>query len=293
MPAPLLIAIMGPTGSGKTELAESIADRLGAQLINADAFQVYRGMDIGTAKPDNRDHYRLLDLKNPDEPFGVGEYVLHASTELHTLYEQGRHAVVVGGTGLYIRALFEEYDAMNPSPPTELREELSGLSVEELGERLRRLSPEAAERVDIKNPVRVIRAIERILVPSPSISWHLAPFRKIKLAIVPEPPSTDARIGRRVESMVQNGWVQEVRELRRRGYSAKDPGFRAIGYRQLCQYLDGEVELEEAKATTIAETRQYAKRQRSWLRSEPNLIAMELDGAHEESWRRIELELKG
>lgn len=182
---------------------------------------------------------------------------------------------------------------MNPSPPTELREELSGLSVEVLGERLKSLSPVAAARVDIKNPVRVIRAIERILAPSPSISWHLEPFRKIKLAIVPEPPSTDARIARRVEAMMQNGWVQEVRELRERGYSAKDPGFRAIGYRQLCQYLDGEVELDEATATTIAETRQYAKRQRSWLRSEPNLTVLDLDGAHEESWRRIELELKG
>jgi len=287
MPVPLMIAVMGPTGSGKTELAESIADRLGAQLFNGDAFQVYRGMDIGTAKSERRAEYRLLDLKDPSEPFGVGEYVLNASSDLAEIYAQGRHAVVVGGTGLYIRALFEEYDAMNSSPPTQLRQALSETPLDVLVARLRELSPDAAEKTDLRNPVRVIRAVERILAPSPSISWRLPPFRKLKLAIVPEPSDSDVRIARRVEAMVQNGWVQEVRELRGKGYGADDPGFRAIGYGSLCQYLDGKVELDEAKATAIVETRQYAKRQRSWLRSEPNLIALKLDDAYEDSWRHI------
>src|SRR5689334_3511641 len=115
---------MGPTGSGKTEVAEAIAERLGAQLINADAFQVYRGMDIGTAKPTEKHRYRLLDLKQPNAGFGVGEFVQLASEELRELHHEGRDAVVVGGTGLYIRALFEGYAEMVSPPDPNLRSEL-------------------------------------------------------------------------------------------------------------------------------------------------------------------------
>lgn len=288
---PLLIAVMGPTASGKTDVAERLAEALDAQLVNADAFQVYRGMDIGTAKPSEPERYRLIDLKNPEESFGVGEYVLAAQQELESLYGEGRHVVVVGGTGLYVRALFEEYDTMGSLPPSDLRDALSEMELSELVERLKALSPDVAETVDLKNPVRVRRALERILAPSPSISWRLPPFRRIKLAIVPEPGDTDSRIARRVEGMLQREWVQEVRNLRDQGYSPHDPGFRAIGYRTLSRYLDGEVELNEATATTIAETRRYAKRQRSWLRSEPNLVRLDLDDAYADAMRRVEMTL--
>src|SRR5271165_7127776 len=118
---PRLIAVMGPTASGKTDVAEAIADALDAQLINADAFQVYRGMDIGTAKPRAKGRYRLLDLKAPNEGFGVGEFVQLAQTELNTLFQERRSAVVVGGTGLYIRALFEQYSELAASPEPALR----------------------------------------------------------------------------------------------------------------------------------------------------------------------------
>lgn len=272
---------MGPTASGKTDLAERLADELDAQLLNADAFQIYRGMDVGTAKPADRARYRLLDLKDPDEPFGVGEYVRLAQQALAGLYTQGRSAVVVGGTGLYVRALFEEYAEMSAAPDPRLREELNAAFAAEglapLVERLRILDPETAERVDLRNPARVKRALERALAPTPAPATTLPPFAKLKVGLHVNPQDLELRIEQRVSLMVQNGWVQEVQRLMHMGYSLDAPGFRAIGYRAISEYLLGKVELEEAVTTAIVDTRRYAKRQRTWLRSEPNLTALPLD----------------
>src|SRR5688572_23240532 len=121
---PFLLAVMGPTASGKTDLAEHLADETGAQLINADAFQVYKGFDIGTAKSVNANRYELIDIREPDESFGVGEFVQLANAELERLFAGGTSAIVVGGTGLYVRALFEEYEAMSGPPDPQLRADL-------------------------------------------------------------------------------------------------------------------------------------------------------------------------
>ncbi|MGV3617083.1 MAG: tRNA (adenosine(37)-N6)-dimethylallyltransferase MiaA [Fimbriimonas sp.] len=285
--APLLIAVMGPTASGKSDLAEALAHDLDARLLNADAFQIYRGMDIGTGKPEDRGRYDLLDLKDPDEGFGVGEYVLRASARLHELYAERRHAVVVGGTGLYVRALFEEYVDLAAEPDPELRIRLNGMTLDEKKTELTRVAPEVAVRIDLQNPARVQRALERALGRSTSLQWHLPPYRKLKLAIVPETGETETRVANRVQAMVHNGWVLEIEELRRRGFKSDDPGFRAIGYRTLLRHADGELGREEAMATTIAETRGYAKRQRTWLRSEPNLIQLERDDPLEDARRRL------
>jgi tRNA dimethylallyltransferase len=278
---------MGPTASGKSDLAEALAAEIGAQLINGDAFQVYRGLDIGTGKPDDRGRYELLDLKNPDEGFGVGEYILRANAILERLFAEGRHAVVVGGTGLYIRALFEEYVDLANEPDPELRIRLNGMTLEEKQAELEAKAPEVAARIDRQNPVRVQRALERVIGGSTSLDWHLPPFRKLKLAIVPDPADTELRVANRVRSMVHNGWVREVEELRDAGYGPDDPGFRALGYRTLWRHLEGEFGLEEATATTIAETRRYAKRQRTWLRSEPNLTELDRDDPLNAARRRL------
>ncbi|MDR3691229.1 MAG: tRNA (adenosine(37)-N6)-dimethylallyltransferase MiaA [Fimbriimonas sp.] len=272
---PRLIGIMGPTASGKTELAESIAHELDAQLINADAFQIYQGMDIGTAKPSNKSSYRLLDIRKPSESFGVGEYVLLAQAVLRDCWERGRNVVLVGGTGLYVRALFEEYTDMAPAPDPELRRKLDERTLEDLVSELRRVAPDESSRVDLKNRVRVQRTIERLSHWKPSVPVNLPPFEKTKLAVVREPSDTSDRITRRVVEMVHNGWVQEVRDLRDNGYTLSDPGMRALGYRAIWEHLAGEIEIEEAVATTIADTRRYAKRQRTWLRSEPKLVTFE------------------
>jgi tRNA dimethylallyltransferase len=269
----LLLAIMGPTASGKTGLAEALGRELNAQLINADAFQVYRGLDIGTAKPANRELYRLLDIKDPNEAFGLGEWTALAQRELVDLFSQRRNAIVVGGTGLYIRALFEEYEGLSDAPDPNLRAALSAIPIEDLRERLKSRHPEIAARTDLANPVRVRRALEKLETPAGE-PIRLPAFQKMKLALNPSTLLLDSRAQRRVAEMVHNGWVQEIEELRQRGFRREDPGFRAIGYRTLWDHLERKISLEEAIATTIVETRRYAKRQRTWLRTEPNLVEL-------------------
>jgi len=265
---------MGPTASGKTDLAERLAEILEAQLINADAFQVYRGMDLGTAKPENKGRYQLLDLKDPNQQYGVGEFCRDALAELQNLYKHQTSAILVGGTGFYIRALLGEYDALQSQPNPELRENLQarlkkeGLQplVEEL------LTKDPNTKIDIKNPVRVTRALERLADPNPPIKVDLPPFNTLKLGIEMEVDLLNRRIEERTARMVQNGWVQEVRQLLDSGYGPGDPGFRAIGYSEIARHLTDGTDLEEATAAATAETRRYAKRQRTWLRSEPSLV---------------------
>ena len=233
MNAPSLIAVMGPTASGKTALAERLADRLDAQLVNADAFQIYRHMNVGTSKPEAKDRYALLDIRDPNEAFGVGEWVTMALAVLNEAWSSGQNVVVVGGTGLYIRALFEEFGEMRGAPDPELRERirsrLEAHGLESLFAELQALDPSAAAKVDPRNPARVSRALERASVPAEPMSVVLPPFRKCKLAVDPPKQVLDDQMERRLAKMVQNGWVQEVRRLREMGYSKDVPGFRAIG----------------------------------------------------------------
>lgn len=273
--APLLMVVMGPTASGKTDLAESLAQHLDAQLINADAFQVYRHMDIGTAKPTQKERYALLDLKDPNEDFGVGEWLRLAEAALQGLYKVGRSAVIVGGTGFYIRALTEGYADLSPAPDPALRSllqnrlETEGLDV--LVSELLGHLPSAAQSVDLKNPVRVTRALEKLATPSDPIQVDLPGFVLKKLAIIPSKEESTSRIQQRSANMMQNGWIEEVERLRSLGFNNTDPGFRAIGYREIWSYLNGEVSLDVCQDLIVRSTVQYAKRQRTWLNKEPRL----------------------
>lgn len=280
---------MGPTASGKTALAEALADRTGARLVNADAFCVYRGLDIGTAKPARRAEYALMDIRDPGEEFGVGEWVRLALEELEGLYARGRSAIVVGGTGLYVRALFEQWSALQGPPDPALRRALLERERQEglapLVEDLRRVDPEAARRIDLRNPVRVRRALERALGPSEAIPVRLPPFRRLKVALHVPPAELRERILARLERQWQEGWVEEVKCLLERGVRPTDPGIRAIGYRTIMRYLAGDIGSEQARAEIATATWRYAKRQRTWLRSEPWLIWVQ-GGAEED--RRID-----
>ncbi|MFQ3587844.1 MAG: tRNA (adenosine(37)-N6)-dimethylallyltransferase MiaA [Fimbriimonadaceae bacterium] len=271
-----LVAVMGPTASGKTALAEALAGRIGAVLVNADAFQVYRGLDIGTGKPAARERYRLLDIVEPSESFGVGEWVVRASAELGSIWEQGRSAVVVGGTGLYVRALLESYRDMRPAPDPRVRREVAEFERREglpaLVARLLALDP--GTRVDLSNPVRVRRALERRLDPRPPIRFDLPPFRVLKVGIVPDVAALAERISRRVDAMLASGWREEVRDLAARGVTRDCPAMRAIGYRALFDEVVGVSSSREIRLQIATETRQYAKRQMTWLRSEPRLTVL-------------------
>lgn len=272
---PFLLAVMGPTGSGKSSLAEHLANQTGAQLINADAFMVYRGFDIGTNKPSGRQRYRLLDLKAPTEEFGVGEYVLLAQAAIWEAWRSGRSAIVVGGTGLYIRALFEQWQDLSPLPDPGLRAKLEARLSHEglttLVAELRSIAPEVAARTDLQNPVRVRRALERILEPSEPIKLELPPCPRLKIGLVPSVSDLDQALAERTAKLLASGWLEEVQLLASQGVRDDSPAMRAIGYRTLLRVLGGDCELSEALSRITLETRQYAKRQRTWLRSEPNL----------------------
>lgn len=267
---------MGPTGSGKSHLAEALAARLDAVLVNADAFQVYRGFDIGTNKPEARSRYRLLDILDPTEGFGVGAWINLVLNELQGAFYRNRDVVVVGGTGLYVRALFEEYGDMKEPPSLELRNELmdrerkEGLSA--LVDELLSLDPDTS--IDLQNPARVRRAIERWRTPSIKGSFKTPPFRKTKLAIDPSVEVLDKLLRARVTSLWDKGWPEEVEKLLANGVPLSAPAFRAIGYVSVAGFLSGENSRDKTEEDIFRATRQYAKRQRTWLRSEPNLVRL-------------------
>lgn len=279
MERPWLIAIMGPTASGKTDLAEDLADRLDAQLINSDSFQAYRGLDIGTAKSLRPNDYRLVNIKDPEEEFGVGDWVQLANRELLELHAQGRSAVVVGGSGLNVRALFEGYSEMEGAPDPAVRARLNerfareGLS--SLVQQLETCDPAKAREIDLRNPMRVIRALEKLVVPATKITFRLPNFRKAKFAIHVPSEVISERISRRTRHMIENGWIQEVERLAQAGYGPHTPAFRAHGYRELWRVCQGELDLDEAVASIDIQVRHYAKRQRTWLRKEPGLTVIE------------------
>lgn len=290
MSAPFLIAVMGTTASGKTELAERLADHLDAQLINADAFQVYRGLDIGTAKSPRKSDYELIDIKDPQESFGLGEWLQMAAVVLGRLWLEKRHTIVVGGTGLYIRAQFEGYAEIYPPPERDLREELMRREEEEgvaaLAAELTRRDPELASRVDLQNPIRVRRALERVH-GEPGAVMPIPPFQKVKFGLVPTTDVVRQRIEQRVETMFDQGWREEVAALRSAGVTPDDPAMRAHGYRAIYNALEPDGDWNEVKAGIVQEVRHYAKRQRTWLRKEPNLHVLRswdnIDAAFEEA----------
>ena len=280
---PWLIAIMGQTASGKTDLAEELARHLDAQLLNSDSFQAYRGLDIGTAKPSDKGAYRLLDIKDPDEPFGVGEWVQLACAELQPIFDSGRNAVVVGGSGLNVRALFESYDLMASAPDPHVRatlnEQFATVGLEPLVKELKSLDHEAANSIDLNNPVRVIRALEKIIAPATKIEVRLPSFRKAKFSLDVPTEVIGERISARTSSMIEGGWIQEVETLGLAGYGPNAPAFRAHGYRELWRVSQGELGLDEAIASINLQVKHYAKRQRTWLRTEPHLTVIESWGA--------------
>lgn len=277
MTPPRLLAVMGPTASGKTALAEEIALRLGAQLINADAFQVYRGFDIGTGKPQNRERYELLDVCDPHEQFGVGAFVRLAGEIATRCFHEGQDVVVVGGTGLYIRALLEGYTELAPPPEPGLRAALQAEEARRPGSLARRLLDlEPETKVDLNNPVRVRRRLEVLAGPPEPTGTPLPPFRKRKIGIGLPTTILNEAIRHRIDAMLEQGWERETRSLLDSGVSWESPAFRAIGYRLLARVSCGQIAATEAKDQIVRDTMQYAKRQRTWLRSEPGLARIEI-----------------
>lgn len=277
-----LIAILGATATGKSSLAMRLAAELGGEIINADALQVYRGFDIGTAKPtpDERREipHHLIDILEPHEQYSAGEFVRRARRVITEIDERGAVPLVVGGSGLYIRSLLEGISPLPPSDPAVragLTERLASEGLAGLRAELGELDPSTERRLARGDTQRVMRALEVVLATGrPLSAWIAAkpvgddPLPATRIGLTLPRPILYDRIELRVARMVEAGWVEEVDSLLRSGLETSVPAFAAIGYRQVARHVQGEWSLDEAIDKTVGATRRFAKRQETWFRRE-------------------------
>jgi tRNA dimethylallyltransferase len=278
-----IIGIVGPTASGKTDLALALARSWPVEIIVADSRQVFRGMDVGTAKPDAADRgavpHHLLDLADPDEPFTVAHWVERARGAVADIAARGRIPMLVGGTGLYVSALVDGHDyAAQPWSPEvrhRLTDELEAAGLAPLAERLANADPELAAATDLRNPRRVLRALERVEAAGGGGARPRAePFAgRVALVGISRPREVlYARIDRRAAWLFENGLLGEVRDLMAAGYGPDLRPMTGHGYGEAAAHLAGEWSLERAIEVTARRTRQYAKRQMTWFRRDPRIM---------------------
>nr|MBC7244473.1 tRNA (adenosine(37)-N6)-dimethylallyltransferase MiaA [Chloroflexota bacterium] len=280
----LLIAIVGPTAIGKTALAIRLADELPVEVVSADSRQVYRYMDIGTAKPTveerQRVRHHLLDIVDPDEVFTLAQYQQLAYAAIDDIQRRRRIPLLVGGTGLYVKAVLEGLSIPRVPPDQRLREQLyaeaAAKGYEELHRRLSELDPVAAERIDARNVRRVVRALEVCYLMGRPISSaqevRPPPYSVLSIGLTMPRQLLYQRIDQRVERMLAAGLVEEVRSLVARGYGYDLPSMSGLGYRQIGMYLRGEVTLEEAVALIKRHTRRFVRHQANWFREDDPAI---------------------
>ncbi len=265
---------MGPTATGKSDIAEALAKEYDGILINADSYQVYKGFDIGTNKPVNTEDYRLIDILEPEEDYGLGQFISDSHSVLSECIQSNKNAIFVGGTGYYLRGLFESYQDFAPPPSPELRAEACRL-FEELGpegmrEKVHAVSPNV--EVEWQNRHRACRAYERTIIqPTKKPPIWPSIIQKMKISIDIELEEHKTRINDRASQMVGPAWISEVQRLLDQNISLQAPSMKAIGYLQMAEVVQGQMNLEDAVTRIQELTWQYAKRQRTWLRSEPNI----------------------
>ncbi len=275
---PPLVAIVGPTAVGKTALSIELAQAVNGEIVSADSRQIYRHMDIGTAKPTPAERacvpHHLLDVVDPDQPMTLAEYQQLAYAAIEDIHRRGRVPLLVGGTGLYVRAVLDGLRIPEVPPDPELRARLEAearvIGAEALHARLVALDPAAAARIDPRNVRRVIRALEVCLHAGQPISELQEatppPYRVLRVGLTRPRPELYARIDARVDAMIAAGLVEEVRSLLARGYGPELPAMSGLGYRQICQYLAGERTLEEAVREIKRKTRRFVHQQQTWFR---------------------------
>jgi tRNA dimethylallyltransferase len=288
------VLLMGPTGSGKSDLAMRLAEQLPLEIVSVDSALVYRGMDIGTAKPDleqrGRIAHHLIDIRDPTATYSAGEFTRDAQQAMQDIWGRGRQPLLVGGTMLYFHALTAGI-ARLPEADPKVREAIDSEAAERgwaaVHEELARVDPEAAARIHVNDPQRIQRAVEVYRLTGETITklqqTRLSVFADVNImefAIAPlERAELHTKIEWRFKAMLEAGFLAEVRNLYERGdLSAEHPSMRAVGYRQLWRHLAGECALNEAAEQAIAATRQLAKRQLTWLRR--RVRAQWLDSTH-------------
>ena len=279
---PRTIAILGPTAVGKSWLGMEMASALSGEIISADALQAYRGFDVGTAKPSPEERRRvphhLIDILEPTERFSAGEFARRALAAVKEISQRQKRPLVLGGSGLYLRALLEGISVIPPTSTeirAELRQRLDRDGLEALRRQLQQLDLTTATRLRAGDTQRILRALEVVLSTGRPLSSWLAddptgpgPLAATRIGLTLPRSVLYDRIAVRVQAMIEVGWVEEVEELLDRGLSPELPPFQAIGYRQLAAFVGGETDLEEAVISTVKATCRYAKRQLTWFRKE-------------------------
>lgn len=275
-----LIAIVGPTASGKTDLALRLAPEFGGEIVNADSRQIYRGMDIGTAKPTPAQReavpHHLFDIVNPDEPFSLAQYHELAHAALNAIWERGRVPFLVGGTGQYVWALLEGWQVPRVPPQPALRAELEERAqregTEALYRELQALDPVAAARIHPRNRRRIIRALEVIARTGRPFSAQQtkAPpaHATLILGLNWSRAELRQRIEKRIQTMLEAGFIEEVRRLLAAGYRPELPSMSSLGYREIAAYLEGRLTLEEAIDRFLAASNRLLRMQATWFRQD-------------------------
>lgn len=280
-----IITICGPTGVGKTGFAITLSRALNAEIVGADSMQIYKYLDIGTAKPDERERqlavHHLVDFLDPKEEFDAGSFSAMADQAITDISARGRVPVVAGGTGLYIRALIHGLFRQNPVCPNtldRLNTDLEEKGPKILHEALAVCDPEAAKKIHPNDGFRIVRALEVFQTTGAPISSRQSDhdfksnrYESLTFGLSMDRTALYDRINRRVDIMMEQGLLEEVKTLVKRGYSLDLKSMQSIGYRHMGMYIKGEIDLDEAVRLLKRDTRRYAKRQFTWFNKEPGL----------------------
>ena len=296
-----LIVLTGPTAVGKTSLSISLAKAVNGEIISADSMQVYKGMDIGSAKIRKEEmqgvtHY-LVDILEPEEEFHIVKFQELAKAALEEIYAKGKIPILVGGTGFYIQAVTRDIDFTQAEQETSYREELEQFAKEKgaeyLHEKLREVDSKSAENIHANNVKRVIRALEFYHQNGTPISEHneeqkqqTSPYNLAYFVLTAQREILYERIDRRVDQMMEEGLLEEVKSLRERGCHRGMVSMQGLGYKEILAYLEGEYPLEEAVRILKRDTRHFAKRQLTWFRREQDVIWVDKEQFH---WNEAEI----
>lgn len=283
-----IVAVVGATASGKTGLSLDLAERLGGEVVNTDAMQVYVGMDIGTAKLPAAERrgipHHLLDTLSVRDPATVAEFQEWARAEIAEIRGRDRTPVLVGGSALYTRAILDrfEFPGTDDDVRRRLEDELAEVGPAALHARLREVDPGAADRILAENGRRIVRALEVVEITGRPYTASLptleyADPRTVQIGVDIDRPTLDARIAERVDAMFEAGFVAEVERLLGEGLAEGRTAGRAIGYREVASYLAGEISLDEARERTVNATRRFSRRQDSWFRKDPRITWIRFD----------------
>ncbi len=288
MPRTPIVAVVGATASGKSDLALDLAEARGGEIVNTDAMAVYRGMDIGTAKPPVAERrgipHHLLDYLGVEEPLTVAQYQKDARAVVADVRGRGRVPVLVGGSALYTRAVLDrfEFPGTDEAVRRRLEAELAEVGPSAMHRRLAEADPLAAARILVDNGRRIVRALEVVELTGGAFSATLPRLEyvdpdTVQVGVDIDRPTLDERIRRRVDTMFAGGFVEEVERLLGEGLREGRTAATAIGYREVTAYVDGELSLDEARERTVVATRRFARRQDSWFRKDPRIVWVPYD----------------